>query len=44
MFLNTQFTPLNLAFPDVCDTPAPDGVLPLPYPNLASPVTGLPAA
>jgi hypothetical protein len=33
---------LNFAFPDVCLTPTPVGPIPIPYPNLAMPMTALP--
>lgn len=37
MYLLTVNTGLNLAFPDVCNTPAPNGAIPLPYPNISDP-------
>jgi len=37
MYLLTVNTGLNLSFPDVCNTPAPSGAIPLPYPNISDP-------
>ncbi len=45
MFINTQLGGSNLAFPDVCDTPAAAGApVPITYPNISMPLTALPAA
>jgi hypothetical protein len=35
MFANTQASGQDLAFPDVCLTPAGPAVVPIPYPNMA---------
>lgn len=45
MFANTQMGGMNLAFPDVCLTPAPPSPtpIPLPYPNTSLGPTGVPA-
>ena len=37
MFLLTMNNGLNFSFPDVCNTPAPSGTIPIPYPNLSNP-------
>jgi hypothetical protein len=44
MFANTQMGGLNLAFPDVCLTPAPPAPapIPIPYPNLSLGPLGVP--
>lgn len=42
MFANTQMMGLDLAFPDVCMTPAVPPV-PVPYPNLALGPTAIPS-
>lgn len=44
MFANTQMGGLNLAFPDVCLTPAPPAPtpIPIPYPNLSIGPLGVP--
>lgn len=42
MFANTQMMGLDLAFPDVCMTPAVPPV-PIPYPNLALGPTAIPS-
>ncbi len=43
MFLNTQMAGMNLAFPDVCLTPAPPAPpIPIPYPNIAMPMMAVP--
>jgi hypothetical protein len=36
MFLNTQAGGMNLGFPDVCKTPVPPVVVPIPYPNISN--------
>jgi hypothetical protein len=45
MFANTQMGGMDLAFPDVCLTPAPPPAppVPLPYPNMANRPAGVPA-
>lgn len=35
MFANTSMMGLDMAFPDVCSTPAPEGDIPITYPNIA---------
>lgn len=42
MFANTQMGSMNLAFPDVCQTPTPAGPVPVPYPNIAMGMTAIP--
>lgn len=46
-FINTQMMGMNFAFPDVCLTPIPSPVgpipTPLPYPNIAMPMTAIPS-
>ncbi|CAN5186596.1 DUF4150 domain-containing protein [soil metagenome] len=43
MFMNTQMAGMNLAFPDVCLTPAPPAPpIPIPYPNIAIPNMAIP--
>ena len=34
MFANSQMMGMDLGFPDVCLTPAPPAVVPIPYPNI----------
>ena len=41
-FVNTNMCGLHFAFPDVCNTPTPAGPIPIPYPNLALPMTAIP--
>jgi hypothetical protein len=36
MFANTQMAGIDLAFPDVCLTPAFPAPIPIPYPNIAA--------
>jgi len=43
MFANTSLCVMNLAFPDVCNTPTPAGPVPIPYPNIAISVTHIPS-
>lgn len=47
VFATTQMGGLNMAFPDVCLTPIPSPVgpipTPLPYPNMAIPATAIPS-
>jgi hypothetical protein len=43
VFANTQMGGLDFAFPDVCNTPTPVGPIPIPYPNLAMPLTAIPS-
>jgi hypothetical protein len=47
MFANTQMGGLNLGFPDVCLTPIPSPAgpipTPIPYPNIAVGMMGVPA-
>jgi hypothetical protein len=42
MFANTQMGGMNMAFPDVCNTPTPAGPVPVPYPNITTGVTAIP--
>jgi hypothetical protein len=35
MFANTQMMGMDMAFPDVCVTPAAPSPIPIPYPNMA---------
>lgn len=35
MYVNSQAGGTSQAFPDVCKTPAPNGTVPVPYPNIA---------
>ncbi|RLB23369.1 MAG: type VI secretion protein [Deltaproteobacteria bacterium] len=46
MFANTQMMGTDMAFPDVCLTPAPPSPspVPIPYPNIALGPMGTPAA
>ncbi|WP_341679346.1 DUF4150 domain-containing protein [Niveibacterium sp. SC-1] len=46
MFMNTQMMGLDLAFPDVCLTPAPPSPVPvpIPYPNMSLGPTTIPTA
>lgn len=48
MFANTQMGGMSLGFPDVCLTPIPSPAgpipTPLPYPNIATGMMGVPAA
>ncbi|WP_411885897.1 DUF4150 domain-containing protein [Polaromonas sp. YR568] len=48
MFANTQMGGMNMGFPDVCLTPIPSPAgpipTPLPYPNIATGMMGVPAA
>ncbi|CBL44808.1 Conserved hypothetical protein [gamma proteobacterium HdN1] len=47
VFANTQMMGMNLAFPDVCLTPIPTPVgpipTPIPYPNISLPMTAIPS-
>ena len=45
MFANTQMMGMDLAFPDVCLTPAPPAPapIPIPYPNIAMGPTAIPS-
>lgn len=43
MFANTQMMGMDLAFPDVCLTPAVPAPVPLPYPNIAMGPTATPS-
>ena len=43
MFANTQMGGVNIAFPDVCNTPTPAGPVPIPYPNIDQGMTANPA-
>jgi len=47
MFVNTQMLGLNNAMPDVCLTPVPSPAgpipTPMPYPNIALPMTAIPS-
>jgi hypothetical protein len=42
MFANTQMMGMDIAFPDVCLTPAGPVVVPIPYPNIAMGPTAIP--
>ena len=44
MFANTQMMGVDMAFPDVCLTPAGPTPVPIPYPNIAMGTMGVPAA
>lgn len=41
-FVNTQMGGMDFGMPDVCLTPTPVGPIPIPYPNIAVPMTALP--
>jgi hypothetical protein len=47
MFVNTQMLGMNFAMPDVCLTPIPSPAgpipTPIPYPNIALPMTAIPS-
>ena len=47
VFATTQMGGLNMAFPDVCLTPIPSPAgpipTPMPYPNMAVPMTAIPS-
>ena len=43
MFANSQMMGMDLAFPDVCLTPAGPVVVPIPYPNIAMGPTAIPS-
>ena len=43
MFANTQMMGMDMAFPDVCLTPAGPAVVPIPYPNIAMGPTAIPS-
>ncbi|GGJ21642.1 DUF4150 domain-containing protein [Neoroseomonas lacus] len=43
MFANTQMMGMDLAFPDVCLTPAVPAPIPIPYPNIAMGPTAIPS-
>ena len=42
MFANTQMMGMDMAFPDVCLTPAGPAMVPIPYPNIAMSPTAIP--
>jgi hypothetical protein len=42
MFANTQMMGMDMAFPDVCLTPAGPAMVPIPYPNIAMGPTAIP--
>ncbi len=42
MFANCQMGGVNVAFPDVCNTPTPAGPVPIPYPNVSMGMTANP--
>jgi len=42
MFANTQMMGMDMAFPDVCLTPAVPAPIPIPYPNIAMGPTAIP--
>ena len=44
MFANSQMGGMNLGFPDVCITPVGPVPVPVPYPNIATSMMGVPAA
>ncbi len=44
MFMLTQGAGMDFGFPDVCKTPIPPAVVPIPYPNMAMTATTAPAA
>ena len=45
MFMLNMGPGMNMAFPDVCNTPTPAGVpAPIPYPNVSDSTTSAPAA
>ena len=44
MFANTMMGGMNMAFPDVCNTPTPVGPVPIPYPNMSTGMTRVPPA
>ncbi|HKM14850.1 MAG TPA: DUF4150 domain-containing protein [Marinospirillum sp.] len=43
VFATTQMGGLNLGFPDVCITPVGPIPTPIPYPNIALPMTAIPS-
>ena len=43
MFAKTQMGGLDFAMPDVCLTPVPPVVVPIPYPNISVPTTAIPS-
>lgn len=43
MFANTQMMGMDMAFPDVCLTPAGPAMVPIPYPNIAMGPTAIPS-
>ncbi|MBR0651792.1 DUF4150 domain-containing protein [Roseomonas terrae] len=43
MFANCQLMGMDLAFPDVCLTPAVPAPVPIPYPNIAMGPTAIPS-
>lgn len=42
VFCNTQMMGMNFAFPDVCLTPVPPVIVPIPYPNISMNPTAMP--
>ena len=42
MFANSQMGGMNLGFPDVCITPVGPVPVPIPYPNIATGMMGVP--
>ncbi len=42
MFANSQMMGTDTGFPDVCLTPTPAGPVPVPYPNIAMGMMGVP--
>lgn len=44
MFANCQMGGIDLAFPDVCLTPAGPAMVPIPYPNIGAGPMGVPPA
>lgn len=43
MFANCQMMGMDMAFPDVCLTPAVPSPIPIPYPNIAMGPTAIPS-
>ena len=43
MFMNSQMGGMDMAFPDVCLTPAVPSPIPVPYPNIAMGPTAVPS-
>ena len=43
MFAKTQMGGMDFAFPDVCLTPVPPVIVPIPYPNISVPTMAIPS-